>query len=124
MKHIIILILLCIPTAAHAENSLFFTPHEMTRIHKAIQRNQNAGQAKHLIHMSSLLYFGPNHWVIWLRGEKWTPQTKNKNITIQEITNSSARLTIKHPTFAGSREIKLHPHQSYNLLTGKVQEGF
>ncbi len=109
---------------ALASDSLFFTPKEMAKIKYAVQRNRNAGHAKHLIHMGSLIYFGEDRWVIWLLGRKWTPETKSRSITIQYVTPDSAKLTIKHPVLPRPRTITLHPHQSFNLLTGKVIEGF
>jgi hypothetical protein len=119
-RFLILLILFATP----AQASLFFSVDEKAQINALIQKNRSEDQAKHLIHFSSLLYFGPTRWTIWLHGRKWTPQTKDKHIKINEVTKSGVSLTIKHPALTGIRHVTLCPHQSFSLLTGQVIEGF
>ena len=122
MKHLF-LVLLFTTTPSYA-SSLFFTPQESTQIQQAIRNNRQAANAKHIIHMGSLLYFNQDHWVVWLRGKKWTPQTKPNSLTIHEVTADSVKLTIKHPVLPHPKTVTLHPHQSFNLLNGKIIEGY
>lgn len=105
--------------------SLFFTEEEIKAIEAEIaarpqdffQKNQKR------IHLDSLLYYGPDQWTLWLESEKWTPQTQKDGIQILEVAPQTVRLRITMPLLKTPRDILLHPHQSFDLMTGEIVEG-
>jgi len=123
-------ILLCLsgllmpPRPAHTA-SLFFTPENIQHIEEQIKNNPPAAPAasKHLLHLESILYFTANHWVVWMQGEKWTPQTQRAGITLRDVTPDHVRLSLHLQGETAESDITLAPHQSLNLLTGKIVEG-
>ncbi|MGE4352002.1 MAG: hypothetical protein AB7E52_07435 [Bdellovibrionales bacterium] len=118
--------LLCLCPPAFAQGSLFFTPPELQYIEREVQKNppDAAAQAKHLLHLGSILYFGPTRWSLWLQGTKWTQETApTGDIEILSVTPTEVRLNALLRNGSQLKNVRLRPHQSLNLLTGKIIEG-
>ncbi|MDD3182025.1 MAG: hypothetical protein PHD48_04375 [Alphaproteobacteria bacterium] len=106
--------------------SLFFTQEERLRIDEEVRKNppDAAVRAKHLLHLSTILFFGTDDWSIWLQGEKWTPATDKPDIHILAVTPDEVHLSVKLHSGRIIEHVLLRPHQSLNLLNGQVIEGF
>ena len=127
-RHIIVLILLTTPVCGanmSPRASLFFTPQEESSIETAVRRAQPKllGQAKHVLHCGSIMYIDETRWIIWLQGERWTPETKRHNLHVIAVTPHTVRLSLAMAGETSKREVTLRPHQSLNLLTGNIIEG-
>jgi len=111
--------------AHEAQASLFFTSEERGRIEHAFDRARPGllGQARHVVHCSSILYSGPQVWTVWLQGERWTPETERPGLHILEVTPDFVRLSVALATDDAPRAVTLRAHQSLNLLTGAIVEG-
>ncbi len=121
-------LILVVPTPLQAQDaatSLFYSPQELWQIETALRREGSTllTQAKHVLHCGSLVYVGPDQWIVWLQGEKWTPQTDRPNLHILSVEPESVRLSILMRGEKEPREVILRPNQSLNLLTGAVMEG-
>lgn len=112
--------------AAAAEPSLFFTPAQSQMIEQSVRARapeQNAA-SKNLLHLSSILYFAPDRWSIWLQGRRFGPDTREKGITIRQVTPEGVTLDYEKLSGGAPRTITLRPHQSVNLLTDEIIEGY
>jgi len=105
--------------------SLFFTPDQIERIENEVQKNPQllSTQSQHLLHVESILFFGPDNWVVWIQGEKWTPDTRRDNISINAVLPESVSLSLTLQGESVVNDVILAPHQSLDLLTGKITEG-
>lgn len=74
---------------------------------------------KETIEVSGILYRGPGDWIVWLNGEKLTPQKLLPQIT--EITVESAE-SVSLRWYDGNRKkivpVTLRPRQVYDVQTG------
>lgn len=113
-----------LPAPSFAQNdpvpqaSLFFSPRDAHEAEMQAQRLIPAGKGD--IHLGAVLYYGPNDWVFWLQGEKWTPSTTRKNIRIEEVSAAKVRLVWQDPERPAPVKIELKPNQSYQISTGKI----
>ncbi len=119
---------LAFPSSLEAQDappSLFYSPQEVWQIETALRHEQPAllTQAKHVLHCGSLVYIDQDQWIVWLQGEKWTPQTARPNLHILSVTPESVHLSLLMGGEKEPREVTLRPNQSFNLLTGAVMEG-
>lgn len=114
------------PAFGQNEASLFFTPTERQTIESEIRQNppEQTVRSKHLLHLSSILYFAPDRWTIWLQGRRFTPQTQAPDITILQVTADAVSLHYKRAGSSETIQVTLRPHQSVNLLSGSVSEGY
>jgi len=121
------LIAAALPALAQEQTpSLFFTDGELARIEEAVRALPASKRmhAKHLLHLGSIVYVGPENWVVWLQGDKWTPETDRPNMHIVEVTANEVLLSLVPRRDEPPQTVTLRPHQSYNLLTGEVIEGW
>ena len=99
--------------------SLFFNDEELDVIDKEVRKaprplNRDA------VTLGAVLYYGPNNWTVWLRGEKWTPETDRPNLRILDVTPDSVRLSLTPHEGAKPQTIMLRPYQTYNVSSGRV----
>lgn len=121
----LILLLFSPPVLAEPLPSLFFYENDIEAIDEDFA-NLPARQTvipKHLLHLDSILYIGPQHWTVWLQGEKITPTEQHTMHRVFDVTPNSLRIAAKlHNGHSITKT--LAPHQSLNLLTGEVVEGW
>jgi len=110
--------------AAEAPNtSLFFTPDNVQKVEalllqKPIEKNANAD-----VHLGAVFYYGPAEWVVWLQGERWTPDTRHDDIRIIDVAPELVHVQITSASGGPLRDVSLKPHQTYQLSTGRIVEG-
>lgn len=116
---------LCASMVQARTPSLFFMQEERAHIDREIQKNppDASSRAKHILHLGSIIYFGPENWSIWVQGEKWTATTEQRDIKVLAVTQNEVHLSVKLRSGRLMPHVLLHPHQSLNLLTGQVIEG-
>ncbi len=103
--------------------SLFFTPVEMDKINAAVQKSPQMFVDKDAINLGAILYFGPESWTVWLKGEKWTPGMKRPNLHIMEVQEDRVTLSFSPREGTEKLEITLHPYQTYHISSGQITEG-
>lgn len=112
---------------AAADNpSLFFNSQEIKAINEQVRSlpPSQSTLSRHLVHLDSILFFGPNKWTVWMQGKKWTPETDSPDLHIINVNAEAVYLSALLQSGEAVSNIELKPHQSLNLLTGKVVEGF
>ncbi len=133
MKYVVflfVLIFFCLMPArqTYAEEpfpSLFFTENEAKQIEDKLQKKdvQDVELEDKTVHLGAVLYYGPNHWTIWLQGERWTPKTSRPDLHIVEAAKDHIKVSVKSQNGEKPRLITLRPHQTYHLRTGQITEG-
>lgn len=118
------LLLLSLPVKAQDLPHLFFHEDEIEIIESEVQELPAAKrtQAKHSLHLDSILYIDAKHWTVWMQGHKITPENQPKNHRVFDVTPQSLRITAKLRNGHMITQT-LAPYQSLNLLTGSVVEG-
>ncbi len=123
-----LVILLCgvSPCSNAQASSLFYTPEERAQIELEVQKTppDQTTRAKYLLHLGSILYYGEDDWAIWLQNKKWTAATQAPNIKIESVSPSSVVMSVKIQNGTQLHNVVLRSHQSLDLLTGRVVEGF
>jgi hypothetical protein len=108
--------------------SLFFTPQETQAIEALLApppappppADNGVGD----LHLGAVLYYGPRDWVVWLQGERWTPQTNRGGLHVVDVTPAGhVRLSLAAASGSPPREITLKPYQTYQSESGAVVEG-
>jgi len=119
------LCLLCTPALADTTPaaSLFFTPDEARQIEVLKQKNPVPLGDTGDVHLGAVFYYGERNWVLWLQGQRWTPETDRADLHVLEVTADHVRLSLAAAAGLPLREITLKPYQTYQLSTGKVVEG-
>ena len=110
-------------------DSIMFTIDELNDIKSRVrtgetteeERNARNAQAK-AFYLSSILYYGPNEWTIWVNGRPIGPRQDFETFRVTEITPQYVKLLV--PLSAqGMRPIKLEPNQTFVAESGVVIEG-
>jgi hypothetical protein len=101
---------------------------------------------KSYIYLSSIIYFGPDNWVVWVNNQKFTPKTNPKEgeLYLREVENDRVRLLwtlsmSKWRIISGQKndttapkvndknqvevDFELHPNQTFILSQNIVVEG-
>jgi len=95
--------------------SLLFTLQEEQQIRQAYQEFYKPqpipiSQATHL-HLNAILYMNQNDWVIWVNGEKISPEIPCPSLTIHEVSALHLRCIWHHTT--QDYEIELRANQTF-----------
>ncbi|MEQ8735964.1 MAG: hypothetical protein RIC29_13650 [Rhodospirillaceae bacterium] len=126
-------------TLSEAENSVFgastvpdtlmFTIDELNEIQSRIAgggvteeviRTEAIEQAN--LFLSSILYFGPREWTIWVNGLPIGPGEEVDSFEVVDIDSSHVEMIV--PLSAtGMRPVRLEPNQTFISQTGLVLEG-
>lgn len=90
---------------------------EVTETQQATQQIENA-----TLYLSTILYYGPKDWTIWVNGVAITPSQDFQAFQVTEIDANSVQLLV--PLSAqGMRPVRLSPNQTFITKTGMVVEG-
>lgn len=100
------------------QSSLFFSSREAHEAEMMALRLVPSGKGD--IRLGAVLYFGPNDWVLWLQGEKWTPETARDDLQVLDVAEDHVRLLWQKNKGEKAVEILLKPHQAYRLATGEI----
>jgi hypothetical protein len=101
--------------------SLFFTEQESEVIANRHKKPPPIPETV-ILRLGSILYFGPKDWIVWLQGERWTPDTDKPDLHIVSVDPEQVRLIWTAGT-TQPQSINLRPHQTYNTATGQVSDG-
>lgn len=74
------------------------------------------------LYLSTILYYGPDDWTIWINGLPISPGQDFQSFSITDIGASHVELLV--PLSAqGMRPVRLAPNQSFVASSGMVVEG-
>jgi hypothetical protein len=74
------------------------------------------------LYLSTILYFSPDAWTIWINGVAIGPKQDLKSFEVTEITPNYVDLLV--PLSAqGMRPVRLSPNQTFVTKSGAVVEG-
>ena len=115
--------------ASNVPDTLMFTIDELNDIQSRIAggdvtaeviRTEAIEEAN--LFLSSILYFGPKEWTIWVNG---LPIGPNQEVDSFEVVNiDSAHVEMIVPLSAtGMRPVRLEPNQTFISQTGVILEG-
>ncbi len=100
---------------APVECPLFFIPKEMVSIDDLLRQMPEKNENQSL-HLGAVVHYGPDNWMVWLQGRKWTLQTDESNLHIVAVKPNKVRLSLTSENSGEPvRMITLHPHQNYRL---------
>ena len=77
-----------------------------------------AGQGD--IRLGAILYYAPNDWTLWVRGERWTPDSTSEDLRILSVTPNEVVVAWREDKDSEQKEITLKPNQMYQISTGKI----
>lgn len=117
-----------------AEDSLLFS-REVQELLEAARRARGAASAvpaaagapparpePGALHLSAIVYQGPNDWQIWLNGRRFDPGAGAGPIEIRGVQPDLVRLRWRGGT-GRAAEITLRPNQTYIVGSGEIVEG-
>ncbi|MBX7197992.1 MAG: hypothetical protein K1X51_01290 [Rhodospirillaceae bacterium] len=114
---------------ARVPDTLMFTTDELTDIQSRIGQadagaGANAGNAVEnaSLYLSSILYFSPTDWVIWVNGVPIEPHQDFQAFKVTDISPSSVELLVPLSAM-GMRPVRLGPNQTFVAKSGIVVEG-
>jgi hypothetical protein len=85
------------------------------------KENSNAIENAKL-YLSTILYYGPNDWTIWVNGIAIGPKQEFQSFQITDIKPNYVELTVPLSAL-GMRPVKLSPNQTFIVASGTVVEG-
>lgn len=75
------------------------------------------------VHLSGILYSGPQTWRIWLNGELVTPGRRPDYVERLQVERDAVRIRLEASAERPATLVRLRPNQSYIVATGEVIEG-
>jgi hypothetical protein len=112
-------------------DTLMFTIDEVNEIQSRVAAgNQAAGGGADsaggienaTLYLSTILYFDPENWTIWINGSPIGPRQDFQEFEVTAIDANSVELVV--PLSAqGMRPVRLAPNQTFVAKTGDVIEG-
>lgn len=125
--------------ALPSEGSLLFSPIEIAAIQRALAGKVSGTEALHAkasaeaggsiiplrrsISLSGVIWRGKDSWTIWLNGQKVTPEKLLPEIVDIKVEKEKVTLKWFDIGINGVILISLHPHQTYDIVTGVLLPG-
>lgn len=115
--------------ASTVPDTLMFTIDELNEIQSRIAggdvteevlKTEAIEQAN--LFLSSILYFGPDAWTIWVNGVPIGPDVEVDSFEVVDINSSQVEMIIPLSA-AGMRPVLLEPNQTFISQTGVILEG-
>lgn len=110
-------------------DTLMFATDELTDIQSRIgqaEAGSGSGATNSFenasLYLSSILYFGPADWVIWVNGVPIEPAQDFQAFRVTDISPSSVELLVPLSAM-GMRPVRLGPNQTFLVKSGIVVEG-
>ncbi|MGE3474405.1 MAG: hypothetical protein AB7H70_01225 [Rhodospirillaceae bacterium] len=116
-----------------APETLMFNIDELTEIRNRMVAGSSANAERNggrghdpiedaTLYLSTILYYGPGEWTIWINGVAIGPQQELKSFEVTEISPDHVDLLV--PLSAqGMRPVRLSPNQTFVTKSGAVVEG-
>ncbi|MGE0282890.1 MAG: hypothetical protein AB7E79_03715 [Rhodospirillaceae bacterium] len=111
-------------------DTLMFTVDEINEIQSRMAAGNQAGSNERsadgienaTLYLSTILYFGPENWTVWINGAPIGPRHDFQEFEITAIDSNSVELVV--PLSAqGMRPVRLAPNQTFVARTGDIVEG-
>jgi hypothetical protein len=121
------------PPIARLPDTLMFSIDEVQDIQARVAATQAAlegasGQRRTesienaSLYLSTIVYYGPQDWTIWINGRPITPGAEFESFQITSISPEAVELLV--PLSAqGMRPVTLSPNQSFIVKSGTIVEG-
>lgn len=116
------------PKVTEFKGSLMFSDEQVFEIHQALSGTllKNEAEAAALdipkvrkIILSGIYYKTSNNWIIWLNGQKLTPQSKMPpEIVDMQVTDKAVKLKWFDIGLNGIINVTMKPHHVYDIVTG------
>lgn len=110
-------------------DTLMFATDELTDIQSRIGQAEAGSSSGSMntfenasLYLSSILYFGPSDWVIWVNGVPIEPAQDFQAFRVTDISPSSVELLVPLSAM-GMRPVRLGPNQTFLVKSGIVVEG-
>jgi hypothetical protein len=115
--------------------SFFLSPIEIATLQQALMGKvatpetlavdkKPVAATNRVIRISGVLYRSAGDWIVWMNGEKVTPQKLLPEILDIQVENSSyVRLQWFDAGLNSVISITLRPHQTYDIVTGILLPG-
>lgn len=103
--------------------SLFFTPKQTAEVEIMAQDIARESTPSSGIHLGAVIFYGVNNWKIWIQNKEWTPETRNTDLQVLDVTPTEVRLKWNGTASLGPQEVHLKPHQTFQTSTGRIIEG-
>jgi hypothetical protein len=75
------------------------------------------------VHLGALIYFSPERWVLWLNGERRTPDNNDGGFRVVAVGRDQARIAWTGSDGSQPYTVTLKPQQTYIAGTGSLREG-
>ncbi len=75
------------------------------------------------LHLSAIVYFGPQTWTVWLNGGRITPDMRVSGIDIVSVGRDAIELEVRVLTNRLPVSVRLRPNQTFIAATREVVEG-
>ena len=118
------------PKAAPYGKSLFFTDEEVSAIQRSLlgisptgDTQSNKPKKPRVLKLSGVLYKSPDDWVVWLNGNRVTPNNILPEIIKIEVEPAKIHLKWFDYGFNDVIFITLRPNQFYDIETGLLLPG-
>ena len=115
--------------AASVPDTLMFTIDELNEIQSRIAGGDVTEEALKTeaieeanLFLSSILYFGPEAWTIWVNGVPIGPNVEVDSFEVVDINSSRVEMIVPLSA-AGMRPVSLEPNQTFISQTGIILEG-
>ncbi len=117
-----------LPSGIAFPDSLFFSREEISAIQRALLgvdtlKDDGAPKAPRVLSLSGMLYNSPDNWVIWLNGNRITPERLLPEILDITVDDSLVHLKWFDYVINDAISITLRPHQIYDIETGILLTG-
>jgi hypothetical protein len=128
MKYLSICFLTLFCFAAQAADaqmpvSLFFTKDESAIIETELAKTKPEHNATTGIELGAVFFYSPENWTLWMNGTKWTPETDRADLHVTSVEPNEVHLSWLRNAKATPQDITLHPHQTFDIHSGRIVEG-
>lgn len=124
MKRLALAFALLLPTAASAQSSLMFSDEELRALQAVGAHGGTAGgnavMVQGNIHLSAILYYGPQQWSIWINGIRVEPGQSLAGASVGVVTERHVDLMVGTEK---PQPVRLRPNQTWLAGYGTVVEG-
>lgn len=110
-------------------DTLMFATDELTDIQSRIGQGEASvgaastnGVENASLYLSSILYFSPTDWIVWVNGVPIEPKQDFQAFRVTDITPTSVELLVPLSAM-GMRPVRLGPNQTFLVKSGVVVEG-
>ncbi len=113
-----------------APETIMFSVDELTEIRSRVSVGDSGDQGavpgggieSATLYLSTIMYYGPGDWTIWVNGVPISPGQDFQSFQIGQISPRYVELMVPLSAM-GMRPVRLSPNQTFVVKTGAVVEG-